>query len=551
MSQKNLVTQGEIGNLLSSFGALADNLNQHVNDPLSAAHGWTLRFGSYLDAGGNYHSDFGSIGAQAIPGIYNTGVNNDGSLGTVGNAELHWQLIQVPYSPNTGGFIQNSGYAAQSAHAKWISNNIEMVNTTVGTYKWRLTFNLTGLNPSTAFISGRFASDNQCTGVLINGVSTGITGPNGTFNNPSGPSVTFQISTGFVPGVNTLDFLVYNDGGPTALLVEISGVAYIGGPQTINTLFNTGVDSSSALLPALSADPHWTCIQSADPSFPGPACLVVNDVGGVYPFNGGTWASNGPRSKWISVKGDFSSNHNLAGGTYVYRLTFSLAGLNPSTAIVRGLFSCDNTCTQVLLNGQVTGVTAPDGTWVVQPNNAFVFTSGFVSGNNTLDFYIVNGDAGGTGPSGLRVEITGTAQTAGTGQLGRILRFTIGSNEFFAPVQGSGGIDGTPDPAIPVVTGATSTQTADPASDLSIGSPTECSLVTTFAALIEAISSSSNSQLFAHAGAAAEGVHGGASWQVDNTYSSAGYLVGRRSINIVIGGVAYKIVCDISPAGPR
>ena len=56
--------------------------------------------------------------------------------------------------------------------------------------------------------------------ILINGQSTGYTTPNATFTfNP------FSINGGFVAGVNTLDFVVFNEGGPMGLRVEMSGTA--------------------------------------------------------------------------------------------------------------------------------------------------------------------------------------------------------------------------------------------------------------------------------------------------------------------------------------
>ena len=71
--------------------------------------------------------------------------------------------------------------------------------------------------------------------ILLNGAATGFTFPvfNGSSFDP------FVISTGFVAGVNTLDFLVDNfGGGPTGLRVELSGtadVAAVPEPATLSS----------------------------------------------------------------------------------------------------------------------------------------------------------------------------------------------------------------------------------------------------------------------------------------------------------------------------
>jgi hypothetical protein len=83
------------------------------------------------------------------------------------------------------------------------------------------TFNLTGFNPATVGLSGFFATDN--TGYIqLNGVTVGPTSSTFASLTP------FSITSGFDPGINTLDFFVTNGptGGPqnpTGLFVELSG----------------------------------------------------------------------------------------------------------------------------------------------------------------------------------------------------------------------------------------------------------------------------------------------------------------------------------------
>jgi hypothetical protein len=68
----------------------------------------------------------------------------------------------------------------------------------------------------------------------------------------------------------------------------------------------------------------------------------------------------------------------------------------------------DNSGTALLLNGSSTGNTAPPSGNGFSQLTPFSISSGFVSGINTLDFIVENNWPGPT-PSGLQVEMTGTA----------------------------------------------------------------------------------------------------------------------------------------------
>jgi hypothetical protein len=61
---------------------------------------------------------------------------------------------------------------------------------------------LTGLDPTTALVTGQWATDNAGNDILINGISTAQT--SGGFNT----FTAFMISSNFVPGINTVDFVV-------------------------------------------------------------------------------------------------------------------------------------------------------------------------------------------------------------------------------------------------------------------------------------------------------------------------------------------------------
>jgi hypothetical protein len=163
-------------------------------------------------------------------------------------------------------------------------------------------------------------------------------------------------------------------------------------------LFSTGVDNNGAVLAGESVDPHYKLVQSADATLTGPDAIVVGQIADGY------WVPNSTTSKWIAPSADqrypgpTPCNNS---GTYAYRTTFSLAGLDPATAKITGQWAADNMGTAVRLNGVSLGLTAPS----YAPLTAFEISTGFVAGTNTLEFELVDSGC----PNGLRVELSGTA----------------------------------------------------------------------------------------------------------------------------------------------
>jgi hypothetical protein len=173
-----------------------------------------------------------------------------------------------------------------------------------------------------------------------------------------------------------------------------------GSPGSPLLVFNTGVDSNGVPLAGGSVDPHYTLIQSAEPTLPGPNAIVVTNIAAGY------WLANSDTSKWIAPSANQSypgADPCNAAGTYVYRTTFDLTGLDPSALRIAGKWGADNMGVAVRLNGTSLGLTAGG----YNPLTDFTISSGFVAGKNTLDFEIVD-----TGcPNGLRVELTATTVT--------------------------------------------------------------------------------------------------------------------------------------------
>ncbi len=97
----------------------------------------------------------------------------------------------------------------------WIGPNTDSsLDGALGQFDYRTTFDLTGFNATTAALTGQWSADNAGVNIKINGVSTGQTVASfDAFNS-------FAVTSGFISGLNTIDFLVRNDGGPTGLRVE-------------------------------------------------------------------------------------------------------------------------------------------------------------------------------------------------------------------------------------------------------------------------------------------------------------------------------------------
>lgn len=155
--------------------------------------------------------------------IFNTGEGTGGTALAVGQTDLHYSLISAPATvPLTAiATSPNAAWTANTSSADWISpGSSGDTSWPVGNYDYQTTFSLGGLNPSTAQLSGMWTSDNDAC-IDLNGVSTGICTAFAGF----GSLHAFTITSGFTSGVNKLDFIVDNGGGPTGVFAQVSGTA--------------------------------------------------------------------------------------------------------------------------------------------------------------------------------------------------------------------------------------------------------------------------------------------------------------------------------------
>ena len=161
---------------------------------------------------------------ERIPGLFNTGVNDDGSIMFDGDWDLHYVLVvnpQVPAYPEP--VVQDSlafpivggPWVANSATSLWIGPDFNTSGAAAGDYVYELEINLAGFDPTTAFITGRWATDNDAE-LLLNGLPSGIVN-SGNFDTLT----PFRLDAGFLSGINKLQFEVHNpELGYTGLRVE-------------------------------------------------------------------------------------------------------------------------------------------------------------------------------------------------------------------------------------------------------------------------------------------------------------------------------------------
>lgn len=175
--------------------------------------------------------------ASATPiTIFNTGVDGAGAALPDGSVDPHWRIVAGTVAfPGPNAYVSNAGYpippwVANTASSKWISPAAD-ANQEFGvfdTYVFQTTFDLTGFIPGSASLSGQWASDNQTLEIRLNGVNI-LGAPNCADSTLDVSCFTtfdpFSITGGFVAGVNTLDFVVLNGGGPMGLRVDVAGSA--------------------------------------------------------------------------------------------------------------------------------------------------------------------------------------------------------------------------------------------------------------------------------------------------------------------------------------
>src|SRR6266446_6628000 len=168
-----------------------------------------------------------SVVARATPiTIFNTGVDNSNMLLPEGSLDPHYTLVSGPIvGPTYVGLNQNTEpYIHEDGISRWINPTPDAtVNLPSGVYTYATTFTLPA-GFTNASLSGQWLSDNEATMTMNGGAAISMT-PNSAASFQSWTP--FTINSGFMVGLNTLNFAVTNDQvSPSALRVEFFSASF-------------------------------------------------------------------------------------------------------------------------------------------------------------------------------------------------------------------------------------------------------------------------------------------------------------------------------------
>jgi hypothetical protein len=176
-------------------------------------------------------------------------------------------------------------------------------------------------------------------------------------------------------------------------------------------IFGTGfVAGGPGLAPLGTPDGNFSLISCpSGPCANGPYVSLTDR----YPFP--EWIPNTQTAQWIGPDTGGNEAQTDASGTYDYRESFDLTGFLPDSVVLSGSYATDNTGF-IQLNGVTVGPASP----TFMSSTPFTLASGFQAGVNTIDFLVTNitGPSWGTNPSGLFVELSGTAELQGAAAFG-------------------------------------------------------------------------------------------------------------------------------------
>ena len=223
-----------------------------------------------------------------ISTLFSTGIGDDGNPIAVGQNDPHY--INTATGLPLLVMQNHPAWLSNDAESRWIGFTAQGTdNQPAGQFTFRTQFDLSGYDAQTATLTFLLAVDNTLNDIRINGISTGIA--TSGFAGWNGP---FAINSGFVAGLNTLDFVWTNEGpgdNPSALRVKIGGTAVPTPGQTqlaagknayyFRTTFNYHPDPTAVT--RLEAD--WMIGDGAVFYLNGIKASSVNMPGGVISYN--------------------------------------------------------------------------------------------------------------------------------------------------------------------------------------------------------------------------------------------------------------------------
>ena len=180
------------------------------------------------------------VSVQSISGLFNTGESNGGVALAIGAVDSHYALVTQP----TGGTATNQAQSPYSASFTWQANDADSTwigtsagATAAGDYKYQTSFVLqAGADPRTVHLTFDVGADDDVTDILVNGVSTGVTGLNNYYSGQYGllHVAIDGANAAFQSGTNTIQFVTHNNGGPTGFRIDnISGTVGVVGSDAV------------------------------------------------------------------------------------------------------------------------------------------------------------------------------------------------------------------------------------------------------------------------------------------------------------------------------
>lgn len=164
----------------------------------------------------------------AMPVIHSTGTDASGSLLPEGAVDPHWTITAKPGA--TGNFpaivqtaIAPPAWFPNRSSSRWIGPQVNAgLGDAPGSYTYRTSFDLTGFDPTKVQLRMQISVDDELVDIKLNNQSLGLKINNGAdaFRTSNG----LQINNGFISGINTLEFMVFNQNAvnnPTGIQAQI------------------------------------------------------------------------------------------------------------------------------------------------------------------------------------------------------------------------------------------------------------------------------------------------------------------------------------------
>ena len=154
--------------------------------------------------------------------VFSTGVDANGNPLPGGSNDPHWTVADLttlssPAAAAVVGSPAAIGWIGNTSSSNWVSVNGAGRPNSKDLFEYQTTFNVT--DPSNVQLTLNVADDDKVTAILLNGLNTGLSTGGVTWTR----FTPFTLSSGFVAGANTLDFLVENSGaGASGLQVQLT-----------------------------------------------------------------------------------------------------------------------------------------------------------------------------------------------------------------------------------------------------------------------------------------------------------------------------------------